>query len=110
MNYTPLLTDSEVKAIKERVLKTTAGKWRAGRPRGSVVAEPTLVLVKATGVTQEIVDQYGGVPVAEGMGRDDREFVIHAPRDVFRLLEDRRLLLARLAELEAELEARQGRE
>ena len=56
--------------------------------------------VEESGVTQEVLDRYGGLPVAADVSQADREFICQAKEDIGRLLEHREHVLKRIAELE----------
>ena len=56
--------------------------------------------VEESGVTKEVIDRYGGLPVAGDVGEADREFICHARQDIMRLLDERDQLLRRIVQLE----------
>ena len=93
------LSSADIDEIKRRTAGTTPGIWREGKIPGTIVADPDLLTDQA-GVTQEVLDRYGGIPVASDVGEADRQFIIHAREDIKRLLEEREVLLNRIAELE----------
>ena len=94
-----MLTRAEVKAIKKRLAGATPGRWCEGRVPGTVVSD-TGEVPEQGALTREIIERYGGVPVASDVGQADREFLTHVKEDLRRLLEDREGLLERLLLLE----------
>jgi len=94
-----VLTTAEMDAIRRRLEAVTPGRWREGNIPGTVVAD-TEEVPEGGGPTAEVVQRYGGVPVASDVGRADLEFITNAKEDIRRLLLDRQALLERLALLE----------
>jgi hypothetical protein len=91
-----------IEAIRKRLDDATPGTWGSGKIPGTIVAAVTDKAVEESGVTQEVLDRYGGLPVASDMGEADGEFICQARHDIRRLLEDRESLLGRIAELEGQ--------
>ena len=95
------LTQEGIEAIRKRLDDATPGTWGSGKVPGTIVAVAvTDKAVEESGVSQEVLDRYGGLPVAGDVGEADREFICQVRDDVGRLLEDREQLLRRIAELE----------
>ena len=83
------LTQERIEAIRSRLDHATPGTWGPGKVPGTIVAAVTDKAVEESGVTQEILDRYGGLAVAGDVGEADREFMCQARHDISRLLEDR---------------------
>jgi hypothetical protein len=96
------LTQEGIEAIRKRLGDATPGTWGSGKVPGTIVAAVTDKAVEESGVTPEVLDRYGGLPVAADVGEADREFICQVRDDVGRLLEDREYLLGRIAELEGQ--------
>ena len=62
-------------------------------PPGTIVAAVTDKAVEESGVTQEVIDRYGGLPVAGDVGEADKEFILQAKGDIPRLIDERAALL-----------------
>jgi hypothetical protein len=82
----------------KRLLGTTRGVWVPGKIPGTVVSTGP----KPSNITQEILDRYGGVPVASDVSKGDEAFLIHARRDIVRLLGEVQRLKGQLRLLGAE--------
>jgi hypothetical protein len=76
-----------MEAIRSRLNHATPGTWGPGKVPGTIVAAVTEKAVEESGVTQEVIDRYGGLPVAGDVGEADREFICHAKGDIRRLLD-----------------------
>ena len=88
------LTQEQIEAIRSRLDHATPGTWGAGKVPGTIVAAAvTDKAVEESGVTQEVIDRYGGLVVAGDVGEVDREFICHAKGDIRRLLDERAALL-----------------
>ena len=97
------LTQEQIDAIRKRLDDATPGTWGSGKVLGTIVASAvTDQAVEESGVTQEVLDRYGGLPVASDVSEADREFICQVRDDIGRLLEDREYLLGRIAELEGQ--------
>jgi hypothetical protein len=96
------LTQEGIGAIRSRLDHATPGTWGPGKVPGTIVAAVTEKGAEESGVTQEVIDKYGGLPVAGDVGEADRQFICQVRDDVGRLLEDREYLLGRIAELEGQ--------
>jgi hypothetical protein len=96
------LTQEQIEAIRSRLDHATPGTWGPGKIPGTIVAAVTEKVVEVSGVSQEILDRYGGLVVASDVGEADRELICQARDDIRRLLEDREYLLGRIAELEGQ--------
>jgi hypothetical protein len=94
------LTQEQIEAIRKRLNDATPGTWGSGKVPGTIVAAVTEKAVAESGVTKEVLDRYGGLPVAADVGEADREFICQAKEDIGRLLEHRKHVLKRIAELE----------
>jgi hypothetical protein len=94
------LTQERIEVTRKRLGDATPGTWGPGKVPGTIVAAVTEKAVEESGVTQEVIDRYGGVPVASDVGEADRELICQAKEDIGRLLEDREQLRKRIAELE----------
>lgn len=95
------MTSEDIAAIERRLAAATPGHWKEGKIPGTIVAEPGLVSEEPA-PTAEIIERYGGVPVASDVGPGDREFILNAKRDIRRLLDYREVLLNRINELEGQ--------
>ena len=87
------LTREQIAAIKLRLDHATPGTWESGKIPGTIVGAVTDKAVEESGVTQEVVDRYGGLPVAGDVGEVDREFILQAKGDIPRLIDERAALL-----------------
>lgn len=96
------LGQEELEAIRKRLNDATPGTWGRGKIPGTIVAQVTDQSVEGSEVPQEVIDRYGGLPVASDVGEADREFICRGRDDVGRLLEDRECLLGRIADLEGQ--------
>ena len=96
------LTQEQIDAIKLRLDQATPGKWGSGKVPGTIVTAVADKAVEESGVTQEVIDRCGGLPVASDVGDADREFICQAKDDIKRLLEDMEHVLERISELEAQ--------
>jgi hypothetical protein len=94
------LTQEGIEAIRKRLGDATPGTWGSGKVPGTIVTAVTDKAVEESGVTKEVLDRYGGLPVAADVGEADREFICRAKEDIGRLLEHREHVLKRVAELE----------
>lgn len=83
----------QIEAIRKRLGGDAPGTWGRGKVPGTIVAVVTDQAVEDSGVTQEILDRYGGLPVSSDVGEADREFICHARGDIRRLLDERAALL-----------------
>jgi hypothetical protein len=82
------LRQEGIEAIRKRLNDATLGAWGSGKVPGTIVAAVTDQAVKESGVTQEVLDRYGGLPVASDVGEADMEMICQARNDIGRLLED----------------------
>ena len=87
------LTQEQIDAINLRLDHATPGTWGSGKVPGTIVAAVTHKAVAESGVTQEVIDRYGGLPVAGDVGEVDRELICHAKGDIRRLFDERAALL-----------------
>ena len=90
-----LLSEERVAEIRERHSKATPGPWRQGKFHDGAVSDHL-----SEHITEELVEVYGGEPVADVAGSGDHEFVIHSWQDIKDLLADREALKRLIAELE----------
>ena len=57
------LTQEQIEAIRKRLDDAIPGTWGPGKVPGTIVAAVTDKAVEESGVTQEVIDRYGGLPM-----------------------------------------------
>lgn len=94
---------NDVHAMMSRLERTTPGRWARGKVDGSVVALEPAALTTGEAPTYEVLERFGGVPVATDLGEADQEFLLHARGDIKSLVEELDRLIERYNELERSL-------